>query len=75
MHGGGKSALNLREDFPKSELYALNLRHVFPSSEWFLPDLGLKNELSKWFALNLGQQIAQWAKPSPKRILVDIDVK
>ena len=29
MHGGGKSALNLREDFPKSELYALNLRHVY----------------------------------------------
>ena len=40
-----------------------------------VPNLGLKNELSKWFALNLGQQIAQWAKPSPKRILVDIDVK
>jgi hypothetical protein len=40
-----------------------------------VPNLGLKNELSKWFALNLGQYIARWAKPSPKRILVDIDVK
>ena len=29
MPGGWKSALNLREDFPRSELFALNLRHVY----------------------------------------------
>ena len=40
MHSGGKSALNLR--------------HVFPKSEWFPLDLGHINEVSKWFALSLG---------------------
>ena len=29
MHGGGKSAPNLRHIFPMSELFALNLGHVY----------------------------------------------
>ena len=29
MHGGGKSASNLRQVFPMSELFALNLGHVY----------------------------------------------
>ena len=48
MHGGGKSAPNLREDFPRSELYALNLGHVYarwgeicPESEGRFSEVGI----------------------------------
>ena len=48
MHGGGKSASNLREDFPMSELFALNLRHVYarwgeicPKSEARFSEFGM----------------------------------
>ena len=68
MPGGWKSASNLREDFPRSELFALNLRHVY--AQWgeiclesearfsevgmVSPRSGAENELPKWFALSLG---------------------
>ena len=48
MHGGWKPALNLREDFPKSEFYALNPGHVYargvetcPESEGRFSDVGI----------------------------------
>ena len=48
MHGGGKSAPNLREDFPRSELFALNPGHVYaqgvetcPESEGRFSDVGI----------------------------------
>ena len=48
MHGGGKYALNLREDFPRSELSALNLGHVYarwgeicPKSEARFSEVGI----------------------------------
>ena len=48
MHGGGKSAPNLREDFPRSEFFALNLRHVYarwgeicPKSEASFSEVGI----------------------------------
>lgn len=40
------------------------LRQVFPRSELFPPDLGHINELPKWLALNPGHDFARSAKPS-----------
>ena len=58
LHGGGKSAPNLREVFPRSELFALNLRHVYaqgvessPESEARFSDVGMispRSGADKW---------------------------
>ena len=42
MHGGGKSAPNLRHVFPRSELFALNLRHVYARWGETCPESGAR---------------------------------
>ena len=66
MPRGWKSALNLREDFPRSELFALNLGHVYARGEKSAPNLREDFLRSELFALNLGHVYAQGVESSLK---------